>query len=223
MKALHLHLLSAQSIIPTLFKKGLKTVTTTKKRFLIGIGALLGTWIYGLLIAGYALAHRFDPYIRQQAIIYLQQRFDSEVELTSLSIRLPRISPLILLFTGARGTIAHVEGEGLSLRHKGRHDVPPMFAIKKFSGELDLGTLFNTPKTVRLVEIDGMDINIPPKDDNPDVAQNAQPNSDMSVIVEEVIVTNSSLSILPKDKAQNVLSISICTRLGCSRSEKTSA
>ena len=80
-----------------------------------------------------------------------------------------------------------------------------MFAIKKFSGELDLGTLFNTPKTVRSVAIDGMDINIPPKDENPNVHLSTQSNSDMSVIVQEVIVTNSSLSILPKDKNKTPL------------------
>ena len=143
----------------------------TKKRLLVGISALLGIGFIGLVITGYMLAQRFDPYIRQQAILYLQQRFDSEVELSSLRIRLPRISPLKLLFTGARGTIAHVEGKGLSVRHKGRRDVPPMFVIKTFSGELDLGTLFNTPKTIRSVVIDGMDINVPPKDENPNVAE----------------------------------------------------
>ena len=71
-------------------------MTRMKKRLLVGIGAVLVLGFMVLVIAGYVLAQRFDPYIRQQAILYLEQRFDSEVELSSLSIRLPRISPLTL-------------------------------------------------------------------------------------------------------------------------------
>jgi hypothetical protein len=181
-------------------------VTGTKKRWLVALGAFTGLGLVaGLTIAGYVLAHRFDPYIRQQTILYLQQRFDSEVELASLRVRLPRISPLRVLFNGGRGAMAQVEGGGLSLRYKGRRDVPPMFAIQKFSGEVDLGTLFDTPKTVRSVVIEGMDINIPPKDETSNVTPAKRSESDMDVIVQEVIVTDSTLSILPKDKSNKPL------------------
>jgi hypothetical protein len=180
-------------------------MTRTNRTWLVGIGVLLGLGFVVLAIAGYILAHRFDPYIRQQVILYLQRGFDSEVELTSLRVRLPRISPLNLLFNGGRGVLAHVEGEGVSLRHKGRRDVPPMFVMKKFSGEIDLRSLFNTPKTVRSVTIDGMEINIPPKGEMPKFGEDERSEWDTGVIVEEVIVTNSSLSILPKDKGKTPL------------------
>jgi hypothetical protein len=162
--------------------------------------------LVAVILVGNMLAHRFDPYIRQQAVLYLQDRFESEVELSALRIRLPHLSPFKVLFNGARGTLAHIEGEGLALRHKGRHDVPPLFRMKTFSGEIDLGTLFKTPKTVRSVSIDGMEINIPPKkeDANPDFDEKA--GGDMpQVLVEEVIVTNSTLTILPKNKKKTPL------------------
>jgi hypothetical protein len=68
-----------------------------------------------------------------------------------------------MLLTKGRGSLVRVDGEGISLRHKGRRDVPPMFAMKKFRFEVDLGTLFFTPKTVQSVLLEGMEISIPPK------------------------------------------------------------
>ena len=120
------------------------------------------TVLIALSVAGYVLAHRFEPYIRAQAISYLQTRFDSEVELAALRVRMPRLSSWQVLFKRGRGVFAGVEGDGVLLRHKGRRDLPPMFSMKEFSFEVDLGTLFDEMKVVHLVTIDGMEINVPP-------------------------------------------------------------
>src|SRR5262245_43539812 len=180
-------------------------MTQSKRRWLVGIAVLLGLGLVAVIVAGTILAHRFDPYIRQQAILYLQDRFDSEVELVALRVRLPHLSPFQALFKRERGGIlAHIEGEGLSLRHKGRRDVPPLFVMKTFSADLDLGTLFNDTKTVRSVTINGMEINIPPKNENASLDVDKKMGG-AHVIVYEVIVTNSSLTILPKDKKKDPL------------------
>src|SRR5262249_55452247 len=133
-------------------------MTKRRKTWLIVIGLALGCGFIGLLIAANVLARRIDPYIRQQAILYLQRRFDSEVELASLRVRVPNTSPLKILLNRGRGTLVHLEGEDVLLRHKGRHDVPPMFVMKKFTCDVDLATLFDVPKTVRSVTISGMEI-----------------------------------------------------------------
>jgi AsmA-like C-terminal region len=180
-----------------------------KKYLVIGlvVSALLGFVL--MLIVASRLAKRFEPYIREQAILYLRRRFDSEVELTALRVRMPQTSPLRLLLNRGRGAVARVEGEGLLLRHKGRRDVPPMFAMKEFSFEVDLGTLFESSKIVRLVTLDGMEINIPPKGQRPtlgssdraDVNTDAQDSSSRTgVIIEKVLVRNSNLTILPKEQ-----------------------
>jgi hypothetical protein len=179
-------------------------MTRSKKRWLVALGVFVGIGFVGLTIAGYIMGRRLDPYIRDQAILYLQERFDSEVELTSLHVSLPRISPLKLIIDGGRGALARVDGEGLSLRHKGRHDVPPMFAIRRFSSEIDLGTLFKSPKTVRSVTIEGMEVNVPPKEDDDDNDEDGAVH-DPDVLVQEVIVKDSTLSILPKEKAKTPL------------------
>src|SRR5262245_55405184 len=104
-----------------------------KRKWLIGLG-------FGLLISAAvtvaiaaALAKRFEPYIREQAILYLTRRFDSAVELATLRVSLPHSLPLRLVLTRGHGGIARVEGSGLSLRHKARRDLPPMLTMKTFS------------------------------------------------------------------------------------------
>src|SRR5689334_6711755 len=128
-----------------------------KRKWLIGIGLLIATGFVALVISAYVLSKRVEPYIREQAILYLQQRFDSAVELSVLRVELPKISPLRLLFKGTGGLMARVEGDGIALRHKGRTDVPPMFVMKHFAFDVDIGTLFSDQKTVEMVTIDGME------------------------------------------------------------------
>jgi hypothetical protein len=178
---------------------------SSRRKWLIGIGVAAVIGIAVLLVTTYTLARRSEPYIREQAIQYLQKRFDSEVELASLRVRMPKVSPLRLLMEHGHGNVARVEGEGVALRHKGRRDVPPMFVMKSFSFEVDLGNLYDTPKTVRSVEIDGMEINIPSKGERPKFDQSPDDSQQSGVIIEEVLITNSALIILPKDRTKTPL------------------
>lgn len=131
-------------------------MTSRRKKWLVvttlGFVAAAG----GLFVAASILAKRVEPYIREQAIQYLRKRFDSEVGLARLQVHVPPALPLRLLFGGGRGALGQVEGTNLSLRHHGRSDVPPMFALKHFSFEVDLGALLDTPKTVNRVPLDGL-------------------------------------------------------------------
>ncbi len=118
-------------------------------------------------IAARILSRRFEPYVREQAIEYLKKRFASEVELRALHVRLPQTSPLRLLVTRGRGGITRVDGEGLTMRLQGRPDLPPIFAIRKLTFEIDLGKLFDATRTVPLVVLDGMEIQVPPRGERP--------------------------------------------------------
>ena len=86
--------------------------------------------------------------------------------------------------------------------------------MKKFACEVDLETLFNSPQTVPLVSLDGLEIHIPPKGERPNFGSNAsdkdseQPH-DAGVIIREVAVNNAKLVILPKDKKKFPLQFDI--------------
>jgi len=177
-----------------------------KRNWLIGIAAGVVIATVAMIIAGRILAARFEPYIRDEAIQYLQNRFDSDVEITALHVYLPHISPLKLALQRGRGALALVEGEGISLRRKGVEDQRPVFVLKNFAFEVDLGGLFDKQKIVRSVTIDGMEINIPPKGQRPkfDSSTGAhEPNT--GVVIEEVMITDTTLRIIPQDKKKDPL------------------
>jgi AsmA-like protein len=162
----------------------------------------------GLFIIASMASKRYQPYIREAAIRYLRERFESEVELGDLQIHMPKMSTLRMLITRGRGAMAEVVGSNLILRHMGRRDVPPMFAIKHFQFTVDLGLLFGPAKKVTLVQLDGMEINVPPKGERPDLtpghssaeASGQPPKSDDGVLIETVLFRDAVLVILPKDR-----------------------
>jgi AsmA-like C-terminal region len=188
-----------------------------RTKWLIGIGGITVTVLAALSLAGYVLASRLEPYIRTQAIAYLQSRFDADVELGALRVRMPRLSPVQVLFRGGRGVFVGVEGDSVLLRHKTRRDLPPMFSMQKFSVEVELATLFDDTTIVRLATMDGVKINVPPKAERPQLDSGADENnvadeadrgdrgSAPSVLFEEVIITNAVLTILPKDRTKSPL------------------
>jgi hypothetical protein len=173
---------------------------------LIGIASVAGFVLITLLVVGREMAKRFDPYIREQAIDYLQDRFDSQAEIGALRISIPNLSPFRLLLSKGRGAIARVEGENIVVRHKGRHDIAPMFLMKHVAFEVDLGTLFDSPKHVRLVLIDGMEINIPPKGERPDFGNDDEDQGrDTDIILDQVRINESILSIMPREPGKTPL------------------
>lgn len=174
-----------------------------RRKVLYVIGVSAAAVLAGLWIAASIIARRFEPYIRQQAIDYLRTGFESEVELNSLRVTMPEVSALRLLMTGGRGALASVKGEGLILRHKGRRDLPPMFAIKRFNFDIDLGTVFRTPKLVPFLSLEEMEINVPPKGERPEVGINPEQGlrqlGGATVLIRTVEIKRGKLVILPKD------------------------
>jgi len=195
-----------------------RDVSFKNRRWLMAAGLLFGLIVISMGVLTSILKKRYEPYIRDQAITYLRERFDSEVELADLHIRMPRISTLRLLLTGGRGSVAEVDGGGLFLRYLGRRDLPPMFAIKAFHFYVDLALLFGKNKTVPLVQLDGMEIYVPPKGERPVLTSSAQRQGQeaskqrstaSSVVIEEVLITDATLVILPRDQSRIPLSFDI--------------
>ncbi|OYW07531.1 MAG: hypothetical protein B7X34_10765, partial [Acidobacteriia bacterium 12-62-4] len=106
------------------------------------------------------LAARFEPYIREQAIAYLRDRFQADVELGALRVNVPQFSPVALWMNKGRGSTAAVEADNIILRQA---NATPLLKIKRFSFNADLGKLFDPTHKVSLVVLDGLEIYIPPK------------------------------------------------------------
>jgi hypothetical protein len=103
-----------------------------------------------------------------------------------------------------------VEGEGIAMRYKEvPADAPPLFRIQSFTLRVDLGTLFESEKIVDEVVLEGMEINVPPKEERRPLTAQADKTSpaetggeSSSVLIRKVILKNANLTILPKDRAK---------------------
>ena len=161
--------------------------------------------IAALLAAGVVIVtRRLDPYVRDQTLKYLRERFDANVEVGAIQVRVLPIAPLRLLLSAGRDGLVSVEGENIRIRHEGRQDIPPLFVLRKFRADVDLESLFGDPKRVKRVVLEGMEITIPPKGQRKGITGRDQnrdaPNKKKSrVILEEVIVRQAKLAILPRD------------------------
>jgi hypothetical protein len=209
-------------------------MTRRRKRWLIGIALFALAAVVALFVAAAVLAKRFEPMVRDQAVAYLRDRFHCDVQLASLHVHLPdKMSALGLLLKRERGAKLRVDGAGLTMRLSGRPDLPPLFSMHKFRFEMDLQTLTEDGKTVDAVAIDGLEINVPPKQDRP-VSLAAKPGSPAAepgaakpgaekpgaaepgaaqsgVLIKEVKITGAALALLPRDKTRKPLQFQIAS------------
>jgi hypothetical protein len=120
---------------------------------------------------------------RAKVIEVLAARLDSEVQLDSFTIKvLPRL---------------RAEGAGLTIRHKGRHDVPTLISIRSFAVEGDvLGVL---RKHVSTVTLDGLQIQIPPRDhDDRDGDDDKRLELKAAYIIDNLVTKDAQLIIIPR-------------------------
>ncbi len=179
-------------------------MTATRRHWIVAI-SLAAVLIAGALtLMAALLSGRIEPYAQQAAIGYLSQRFDTDVDLRALHIRLPETSLLHLLLTRGRGISARLEGQDLSMRLKNRPDSPPLFLIRKFHCNLNVDSLLHPPVVVSEIFVDGMEIRIPPRGERPrspagaGAAPARQPvPSNPGVIIAKVSIRDATLVLQP--------------------------
>jgi hypothetical protein len=95
-----------------------------------------------------SVATGLSPLIRDRVVAALNARFASEVALESLQVSVfPR---------------PELSGSGLSVRWEGRTDVPPLIRLQDVSASAGLFGLLGTPVRLKTVELDRLEIHIPP-------------------------------------------------------------
>ena len=154
--------------------------------------ALLSAVVFATAVGIWAhRTHPLDAYIRRKAMNVMRNRFKSELELASLNVSvLPRL---------------RIEGTGLTLRYRDRTDVPPLMAVRKFS--LDLGWkgeffldanwlgLSKRPPHFRILRLEGLQINIPPREE----VHHEKTRVHTNFMIDEITSSNAELNILRKD------------------------
>jgi hypothetical protein len=153
-------------------------MTATRRNWVVAICVTALLLATGFAVAASHLAKRIEPQARQEAIRYLSQRFDADVQLEERHIRLPKTSLLHLLLTRGRGISARVEGQNLSVRLR-KPATAPLFVISQFSGDVRLDSLLHPPVVVSQISIDEMRIQVPLRS-NPPPSRPLRERSDLT-------------------------------------------
>ncbi|WP_031498696.1 hypothetical protein [Bryobacter aggregatus] len=169
------------------------------KKWLIGTALVLALGVGGAYYYAKKLQREWEPMARQQLIEYLEKRFDSSVEVGKLDFKIPISSPWELLRHGADTQVISAYGEDFKLRYKRRTDIEPMIVFKRLTASANLEILYQGPRTVKLVKLEGLRITMPPKGERPvakgdPTPQQPDPNP---VLVEKIVADGTFLQILP--------------------------
>ena len=114
------------------------------RRILLLFGGVL--IITAVVLSVWAI--RSAPRLRDRVVTALNARFESKVELGSLEAS---------VFPKPRAS-----GTSLTLRHRGRADVPPLITIESFETTAGLAGLVETPVRLATVKMKGLTVRIPP-------------------------------------------------------------
>ena len=165
---------------------------TRKRRsrwwWIAGIAAVI--LVTGLLVVRAIADDLIKRRLRPATIELLEDRFDSDVELASLDVR---VFP----------TLA-IRGEGLVLRKRGRTDIPPIITIRAFTIESSVRELWT--RHIDRVRLEGLHIAIPPRrrEDMPGMTPRADDGQSVrDVQIHELVSEDGLLTIESKrpDKA----------------------
>jgi hypothetical protein len=143
---------------------------------------------------GIALGLRgLEPRLHQWITSGLSRSLESEVELGRVSLSWV---PLRL------------HAANLIVRHHGRTDVPPLLVVASFTADLTPMDLWDS--TIERVTVDGLEINIPPKDAGtgkrslPRAAGREDDEEDSAgFVIRRFIATNTRLAVIPRETGKN--------------------
>ena len=143
-----------------------------------------------------SLATGLSPVIRDRVVDALNARFASQVELESLQVGVfPR---------------PQLSGSGLSVRWEGRTDVPPLVRLQNISASAGLFGLLGTPVRLKTVELDRLEIHIPPggvkvtEESKPATQSQSAPRSDGNphLVIDEIVAHAAQLQIASKQEGK---------------------
>jgi hypothetical protein len=182
-------------------------MTLRRKRWLIAIPIAAAIFFVAVFIAGRILRDRLEPMVREQAIRYLHDRFQADVQLTALQIHLPRLSTIGLVFHRQNGALVQVDAQGLTIRRSGIE----LFRFDKMHFAVSVASILERRKKVDYVSLQGVRITVPPKGET-QIPETGGPTGDkgkLNAEIDQVDIRDAKLVITPKDKSRHSLEYQI--------------
>ncbi len=158
--------------------------------YLLGILAGL---VAGLILFVSLRVRNIEDRTRGWVVSELEERFNSEVQLDELHVNLvPSMG---------------VTGLGLTIRYHNRSDLPPMFRVQRFSFNLGVLGILHAPRHIAGIYVENMIITLPPRGEkkakSPD--QERQHRTVPNVIVDEMVINDTDLVIIPRKPGKDPL------------------
>ena len=151
-------------------------------------------WLLGILaiVLGVAVVciriaiSRAEPILRTRVIETLSTRFKSPVQLAEIHVS---------IMDGL-----HVDGKGLKIfgasdPNPSQSGVQPLLAIREFRFHTPLRDLFREPMRVDTIFVDGLTMNIPPKNERKQMSNMQRHGGKMSIAVTHFVCTDTKLVI----------------------------
>lgn len=166
-----------------------------RSRILLGcLGGLIAVTMAALIYG----VRSVEPRLHAWVVATLSRSLQSQVDLGAVHLTWV---PLRL------------HAKDLTVRHHGRTDVPPLLVVSSFTLDLQYKDLWSS--TIERVWVDGLEVNIPPKDpdtgkrplpgrtDSRAEAATAGDGGSSGVIVRHMMATNARLSVIPREPGKN--------------------
>ncbi len=158
--------------------------------YLLGISAGV---VAGVIIFVSLRIHHLEDRTRAWVVSELEQRFNSDVQLDELRVSMvPTMS---------------VSGEGLTIRYHNRRDLPPMFRVQRFSFHLGVLEIWRAPHHISGIYVENMTITLPPRGEKKTKPpeQEHQANRVPNVFVDQIVINDTDLVIVPKKEGKEPL------------------
>jgi hypothetical protein len=154
-------------------------------------------FLAAVILAGSILIVQIERNARGYAITALKEQYGSEVSLGDLQLS---------LFPRVRAT-----GTNLVMNAGGRRDLPPglppLLSVKQFTVRAGLVGLLRYPRHVGRVDLTGLQIHIPPRQDRPQGT--AGKKAKIALVVDQVTANAAVLEILPKEAGKDPLTFEL--------------
>ncbi len=148
---------------------------------LVVLAFAAGLFIAGLIAAQYAM-HHAGPMLRARVIQTLSRRFDSQVMLGEFDVS---------VLNGLQ-----VEGKDLSLRSNVDPTSPPQIRVGQFSFHAGLLDVFRSPLHIGLVQLHGLRLMIPPKNQRSAMPKSKKSHRKISIVIDKIVSDNAVLTIM---------------------------
>jgi hypothetical protein len=158
---------------------------------------ILGGGVLAIVVSLIATSIIISRRARVWAEDWLSHEFNSKVEMSAFRVSIP--FPTV-----------KCQGENLELQFQGRQDLPPLLSVRRFTIVTSLRGLLRNPRRIQYVELDGLQMNVPPREEgNRGAATRNLARKFTGVRFDEIHSENATLRILTRNPEKDPLEFGI--------------